>query len=315
MSVLNHSHYQPSFFILKGIPGLEDGHIWISIPCCAFYVCTIVANSLILFIIKTEAGLHQPMYILLSMLSGSDIALPTCVIPKMLAAFWFNSREIYFEACLIQMYFTHSFVVVESGVLTVMAFDRYVAICNPLRYTCILTSQLLAKIGLVVLLRSALLFAPLPFLLKRLTFCPNNVIAHTYCEHMSIAKLACADIRINSVYGMTAALTIIALDFPCIVLSYALILKAVIGLSTKEARVKAFNTCTAHVCVIVMFYAPIVSTVLLQRIAHKTSPTVHIIVANLYIIVPPAINPVLYSVNTKEIRQRVLKIFYHRRAI
>ncbi|XP_029442134.1 LOW QUALITY PROTEIN: olfactory receptor 52N5-like [Rhinatrema bivittatum] len=308
MSALNNTHdNQFLFFILKGIPGLEAAHIWISIPFCTLYVTAVIANSVIIFIIQAEASLHQPMYFLLSMLSGTDIILSTSVMPKMLSAFWFNSREIYFEACLIQMFFVHTFTSVESGVLMLMAVDRYVAVCNPLRYTSILTNPLLLKTALAVLLRSVLLAAPFSFLVKRLPFCRNDVIAHTYCEHMSVAKLACADIKINTVYGISVALFVVVLDMIFIALSYILILKAVIRLSSKDARMKAFSTCTAHVTVIAMFYTPLLFTVFLQRVGHKVSPSVHIIVANLYLIIPPTVNPIVYGVNTRQIRERIRK--------
>ncbi|XP_029442135.1 olfactory receptor 52E4-like [Rhinatrema bivittatum] len=314
MSALNNTHYQPPFFILKGIPGLESAHIWISIPFCILYVTAVIANSIIIFIIKTEASLHQPMYFLLSMLSGTDIALPTSVIPKMLGVLWFNSREIYFDACLIQMFFAHTFTIVESGILMLMALDRYIAVCNPLRYTSILTNPLFVKMALAVFLRSVLVITPIPFLVKRLPFCISDVILHTYCEHMSVAKLACADIRVNIVYGVIIALLVIVLDILIIALSYLLILKAVIRLSSKEARVKAFSTCTAHVCVIAVFYTPMLFTAVLQRVGHTLSPYVHIIVANLYLIIPPSVNPIVYGVSTRQIRERVRKVLCTERA-
>ncbi|XP_029457668.1 olfactory receptor 52N2-like [Rhinatrema bivittatum] len=311
----NNTQYQPPFFILMGIPGLEAAHIWISIPFCTLYVTAVIGNAIILIIIKTDASLHQPMYFLLSMLSGMDIAIPTCVIPKMLGIFWFGNQEIHFSACLIQMVCTHALTAVESGVLMLMALDRYTAVCNPLRYTSVLTTQLLAKMGLAVFLRGGLLFAPLAFLLQRLPFCRNNIIAHTYCEHMSVAKLACASITLSTVYGMSVALSLVTLDLLCIALSYALILRTVVRLSSKEARAKAFSTCTAHVCVIAMFYAPGISTAFLQRVSHNVSPSVHIVVANLYLIIPPAVNPVVYGVSTRQIREKVRSIFLQRKAI
>ncbi|XP_029442142.1 olfactory receptor 52N4-like [Rhinatrema bivittatum] len=310
MSALNNTQYQPPFFILKGIPGLEAAHIWISIPFCTLYVSTVIANSIILFIIKTEVSLHQPMYFLLSMLSGTDIILSTSVIPKMLGVFWFNSREIYFDACLIQMFFAHTFTAVESSILMLMAVDRYIAICNPLRYSSILTNPLLVKMALAVFLRSVLIITPIPFLVKRLPFCRNDVIAHTFCEHMSVAKLACADIKVNAIYGMSLTLFIVALDMLFIALSYIMILKAVIRLSTKEARVKAFSTCIAHISVIAVFYTPFLFTVMLQRIGQTVSPSVHITVANLYLIIPPTVNPIVYGVNTKQIRERIRKVLH-----
>ncbi|XP_030055571.1 olfactory receptor 52E4-like [Microcaecilia unicolor] len=309
MSTLNNTHYQPPFFILKGIPGLEAMHIWNSIPFCTLYVPVLLGNALILFIIKTEACLHQPMYFLLSMLSGTDITLSTSVIPKMLSAFWFNSREISFDACLIQMFFLHFFTATESGVLMLMAFDRYVAICYPLRYTSILTNSLLAKLTVAVSLRSLLVITPFPFLVKRLTFCNHDVIHHTYCEHMSIAKLACADIKVNKIYGLVVSLFVVVLDMLFIALSCIMMLKAVVQLSSNDAKLKAFSTCTAHICVIAAFYTAFLFTVSLQRVGH-ISPSVHIIVANLYLIIPPTVNPIVYGVNTKQIQERIVILFH-----
>ncbi|XP_029442137.1 olfactory receptor 52N4-like [Rhinatrema bivittatum] len=298
----------PSFFVLKGIPGLEDVHIWISIPFSLMYVITVIANCLILFIIKTEARLHQPMYVLLSVLAGIDLALSTSSLPKAIGIFWFKLEEIRFDVCLLQMFLIQYLGSIESGILTLMALDRYIAVCNPLRYTAILTNTLLAKMVVIVLMRSAVLVSPVPILLKRLPFCNSNVIHHTYCEHMSVAKLACADITVNFVYGLSVSLFIGGIDVPLIALSYALILRSVMNLSSKDTRAKAFSTCTAHVCVIAVFYTPFLFSVFIQRFKNKVAPSVQITVANIYLLVPPMVNPIIYGVKTKQIQERILKM-------
>ncbi|XP_029442139.1 putative olfactory receptor 52P1 [Rhinatrema bivittatum] len=302
----------PSTFILIGIPGLEEIHIWISIPLCSMYILTLVGNCTILFIITTEQSFHKPMYLFLSMLSIIDLIASTSTMPKILCLFWFNSREINFDACLVQMFFIHSFSIMESTVLLAMAFDRYIAICNPLRYTSILTNPRIAKIGMIAIIRGSVLMTPCPFLIKRLSYCGTNVISHTYCEHMAIVKIACTDTTINRAYGLFVALVVIGLDVLFITLSYFMIVRTVLSLSSKEARVKAFGTCGSHICVILISYVPALFSFFTHRFGQNVAPQVHIILANIYLFIPPMVNPIVYGVKTKEIRHRVLRIFYQK---
>ncbi|XP_043359862.1 olfactory receptor 52K1-like [Dermochelys coriacea] len=152
----------PSTFILLGIPGLEAAHAWISIPFCAMYTITLLGNFTILFIVKTEPRLHEPMYYFLCMLAVTNLVLYTSTMPKMLSIFWFNSREIDFSVCLTQMYFIHCFSATESGIFVARALDRYVAICGLLRHSTILTNPLVAKIGLDVVVCCVILHLPPP---------------------------------------------------------------------------------------------------------------------------------------------------------
>ncbi|XP_039352892.1 olfactory receptor 52K1-like, partial [Mauremys reevesii] len=231
----------PSTFILLGIPGLEAAHVWISIPFCTMYAIAVLGNFTILFIVKKEPSLHGPMFYFLCMLAITDLVMSTSTIPKMLSIFWFNSREINFSACLTQMYFVLSFSTMESGMLAAMAFDRYVAICNPLRYSTTLTNSAVAKIGLAVVMRSGILTLPYPFLVRRYPYCRTNIIPHFYCGHMAVVKLACADIHINSYYGLFILFSVIGVDVIFIAVSYTLILQAIFRLPTKDARLKTFG--------------------------------------------------------------------------
>nr|XP_003421595.1 olfactory receptor 52E2-like [Loxodonta africana] len=299
----------PSTFILMGIPGLEDFHIWISIPFCSRYVIALIGNIVILFIIKTVTVLHEPMFYFLSMLAITDLILSTSTLPKMLSIFWFNYHEISFHACLTQMFFIHAFSGVESGLLVAMALDRYVAICNPLRHSSILTNVVVAQIGIVALLRGLVLMTPHPFLLRRWPYYQTNVVPHTYCEHMAVVKLACADISVNSLYSLAVIVLILGTDVTCISLSYIHILHTVLSHPSKDARLKTLSTCGSHVCVILTFYIPALFSFLTHRFSRHIPLHTHILVANTYLLVPPTLNPIIYGMRTKQIRECVIQLF------
>ncbi|XP_062983870.1 olfactory receptor 52M1-like [Elgaria multicarinata webbii] len=298
----------PSTFSLTGIPQLEAAYAWISIPFCSMYIIAVVGNCTILLIIKTEPSLHEPMYLFLSMLAIIDLVLSSSTMPKLLGIFWFDDKDISFHACLFQMFVIHSFATIESGIFLAMAFDRYVAICSPLRHKAILTHSAVAKIGAAAALRGFLYIAPLPLLVRRFTYYRTNVIAHSYCEHMAVVMLSCEDISVSNVYGMSIGFLVLIADSLCIGLSYVLIFRAVMSLATTEARLKSFSTCTSHICAILAFYIPIAVSSLTHRFGHNVAPPTHILLANFYLIIPPVLNPIVYAARTKEIRKKMAKI-------
>ncbi|KAM9170963.1 olfactory receptor 52P1-like [Pangshura tecta] len=312
MAAFNLTPSDPSTFILMGIPRLEAAHLWISIPFALFYIVGILGNFLVLFVVGKEQTLHKPMFLLLCILALTDISTSSSVIPKALCIFWFNLKGITVKFCLTQMFFLHAASVMHSAVLVTMAFDRYVAICDPLRYATILTNARIAKLGLVGLIRAVLFILPLPLLLTRLPFCANRIIPHTYCEHMAVLKMSCGDLTVNRTYGLVIAVVVNGLDLMLIAMSYSLIIRAVLRMSSKKAHQKALNTCTAHICVILTSYTPSVFSSLTHRFGQGIAPHVHIILANLYFLLPPMLNPIIYGVKTKELRDKVGKYICRR---
>ncbi|KAM7181115.1 olfactory receptor 52P1-like [Macrochelys suwanniensis] len=310
MASLNLTPSDASTFILTGIPGLEAAHVLISIPFSTFYIMGLLGNFMVLIVVGKEQTLHKPMYLLLCMLALTDIGTSTSIMPKALFIFWFNLKGITMGGCLTQMFFLHAINVMHSGVLVTMAFDRYVAICRPLRYATILTNTRIAKLGLVGLIRAVLCILPLPLLLSRQPVCANHIIPHTFCEHMAVVKMLCGDITVNGTYSLVIVFVGIGLDLTLIAVSYGLIIRAVLRISSKRAHQKALNTCTAHICVMLTTYTPSLFSNLTHQFGQGIAPHIHIILANLNFLIPPMLNPIIYGVKTKEIRDKVFKYIY-----
>ncbi|XP_062951595.1 olfactory receptor 52J3 [Cynocephalus volans] len=304
----NKSTFHPATFFLIGIPGLEKFHAWISLPFCSVYLVALLGNATILLVIKTEQTLREPMFYFLAILSTIDLALSTSPVPRMLGIFWFDAHEINFGACVAQMFLIHAFTGMEAEVLVAMAFDRYVAICAPLHYNTTLTSRVLLGITMCIVIRPVLFTLPIIYLIYRLPFCQAHVIAHSYCEHMGIAKVSCGNIRINAIYGLFVV-SLFLLNLVLIGISYVYILHAVFLLPTQDARLKALSTCGSHVGVLCVFYIPSVFSFLTHRFGHNIPRYIHILIANLYVVIPPSLNPIIYGVRTKQVREQVLSVF------
>ncbi|XP_005380546.1 PREDICTED: olfactory receptor 51G2-like [Chinchilla lanigera] len=299
-----------SSFLVTGIPGLEAAHIGISIPFCAMFLIALVGNVTIMTVIWREHTLHVPMYLFLAMLAASDLGLSLSTFPTLLRIFWLDVRELTFPACFSQMFFIHTFQDVESAVILAMAFDRYVAISRPLHYSSILTHRAIAKIGLTIEVRTLTVQIPLPILLKRLCFCRSNVLSHSYCLHPDIIKLSCSNTRINSIYGLFVLLSTMGLDFLLILLSYVLILKTVLSIASHGGRLKALNTCISHLCAVVLFFTPMICLSMLHRFGPRLPSHIYVTLANMHFLIPPVMNPIVYVLKTKQIRDEILKPFF-----
>ncbi|XP_030406249.1 olfactory receptor 51G2-like [Gopherus evgoodei] len=309
MSVVNDTKFNCAVFLLTGIPEKEDIHLWISVPFCLMYVISVGGNSVILFIVKTDPSLHEPMYIFLSMLALTDLALSIATMPTTLGRFMFNSRKISLEACFAQLFFIHSLSFIESSVLLLMAFDRFVAICKPLRYASILTLPRIGKMGLVIVLRGVSLTFPLPFLLKRFGYCRANFLSHCYCLHQDVIKMACADITVNYIFGFFLTVTVVGLDSLFIFLSYVMILKTVLKVTSHVESLRALNTCVSHLCAVLLFYIPWIGLGLIHGYWKSSPPLLNLFLGYISLFVPPVMNPIVYSVKCQHLSARIIRVF------
>uniref|UniRef100_A0A9L0JQL9 Olfactory receptor n=1 Tax=Equus asinus TaxID=9793 RepID=A0A9L0JQL9_EQUAS len=299
-------------FLLTDFLGSETIHHWISIPFFLIYLSILFGNGTLLFLIQNDHSLHEPMYYFLAMLAGTDLGMTLTTMPTVLGVLMLDQRKIAQAAYFTQSYFIHTLAIVESGVLLAMAYDRFIAIRTPLRYNSILTNSRIMKVGIGVLLRGFVSIVPPILPLYWFPYCHSHVLSHAFCLHQDVMKLACADITFNHVYPVILVALTFFLDALIILFSYILILKTVMvfQIASWTSRFKALNTCGSHICVILMFYAPAFFSFFAHRFGSKTIPHhIHILVANLYVVVPPMLNPIIYGVKTKQIQDRVILLF------
>ncbi|KAM9658962.1 olfactory receptor 51L1-like [Trichechus inunguis] len=306
MEVWNSSDAMEPIFVLKGFPGLEHVHSWLSIPFCLVYLVAFVGNVTILSVIWVESSLHQPMYYFLSILALTDLGMSLSTLPTMLAVLWLDAREIQASVCYAQLFLIHTFTLLESSVLLAMVFARFVAICCPLHYSTILTNSVIGKIGLACLLWSIGVVLPTPLLLRHYHYCHINVLSHAFCMHQDVLKLSCSDARINNIYGLCVVITTLGVDSVFILLSYVLILNAILGIGAHEEQLKALNTCVSHVFVVLIFSVPVIGVSMVHQFGKYLSPIVQVLMADLYLLLPPVLNPVVYSVRTKQMHLGIL---------
>uniref|UniRef100_A0A8I3PGB3 Olfactory receptor n=2 Tax=Canis lupus familiaris TaxID=9615 RepID=A0A8I3PGB3_CANLF len=309
MSVQSVSKVNNFTFLLTGFPGLEQEYPWLSIPFSCIYAMVLSGNCLVLHVIRTEPSLHQPMFYFLAMLALTDLCMGLSTVHTVLGILWGLSQEIGLDACIAQTFFVHGLSCMESGVLLAMAFDRFTAICNPLRYTSILTNTRIINMGMAIVGRSFLFITAPIVRLKFFHYCRPHILSHSFCLHQDLLRLACSDIRFNSFYALALVICTLLLDSVLILISYVLILHSVLTIASREERFKSLQTCVSHICAVLVFYIPIIGLTMVHRFGKHLSPVVHVLMGNIYILFPPLMNPIIYSVKTQQIRSRFQRWF------
>ncbi|XP_075384158.1 olfactory receptor 1F1-like [Tenrec ecaudatus] len=277
----------------------------------SMYLASVLGNLLIILAISKDARLHSPMYFFLSNLSFIDICFTSTTIPKMLVNHILGSQTISFPGCLTQMYFFIAFINMDNFLLTVMAYDRFVAVCHPLHYTTKMTPQLcalLVSVSWVLANLHALLHT---LLAAGLSFCADNRIPHFFCDLAPLLKLTCSEIYVNEMVILTEGGLVTISPLICILVSYFCITCAVLKIPSAKGRWKAFSTCGSHLAVVSLFYGTIIAVYLSPSSSHSAEKD--IAAAVMYTVVTPMLNPFIYSLRNKDMKGALRKMMGRKR--
>uniref|UniRef100_H0WLT1 Olfactory receptor family 51 subfamily S member 1 n=2 Tax=Otolemur garnettii TaxID=30611 RepID=H0WLT1_OTOGA len=299
-------------FLLVGMPGLAAVPSWWTMPLIIVYLLSALGNGTVLWIIALEPALRRPMHFFLFLLSVSDAGLATSLMPTLLGLALAGAHTVPASTCFLQMFFIHIFSVMESSVLLTMAVDRALAICLPLHYPALLTTSVIQKISLVIAFRCLGLHLPLPFLLAHMPYCHPQVLTHSYCLHPDVARLACPGAW-GALYSFFVVLSAMGLDPLLIFLCYGLIGRMLQGVGSKEDRWKAGQACAAHLCAVLLFYVPMILLALISHLKLPIPQHAYTLLSYIHFLLPPLINPVLYSVKMKEIQEKIFKRLHPRK--
>ncbi|XP_044840986.1 olfactory receptor 6P1-like [Mauremys mutica] len=293
-------------FILLGFPtALKEVQILLFLIFLLIYMLTLVENVVIIVTVQVSYPLHKPMYLFLSSLSFLEIWYITVTVPKMLLDLLRGSQHISFLGCMAQLYFFIALACTECVLLAVMAYDRYVAICSPLRYSAIMTHGLcfcLVAGSWVSGFTSSMLKV---VFISRLTFC-GSVINHFFCDISPLLNLACTDMSLAERVDFILALIMILLPLLVVVASYACIVATVARIPTAQGRWKAFSTCTSHLVVVIIFYSTTLFTYARPRAMYAFDSNK--LVSMLYTVIVPFFNPIIYCLRNQDVKKALRKI-------
>ncbi|KAM4855457.1 olfactory receptor 7D4-like [Urocitellus parryii] len=294
------NHTALSHFLLLGLsddPELQPMFFGLFL---SMYLVTVFGNLLIILAVSSDSHLHTPMYFFLSNLSFVEICFTSTTVPKMLVNIQAHSKDISYRECLSQVYFYIIFLGVDNFLLTVMAFDRFVAICHPLNYTVIMNPRLCV---LLVLLSWLIMFwvSLIQILLvKRLTFSMGTEIPHFFCELAQLLKVAGSDALINNIFTYVAGALLGVFPMTGILFSYSQIVSSLMRMSSMESKYKAFSTCGSHLCVVSLFYATGLGVYLSSAVTHSSKASS--VASGMYTVVTPMLNTFIYSLRDKDVK-------------
>ncbi|XP_029435421.1 olfactory receptor 6Q1-like [Rhinatrema bivittatum] len=293
-------------FIILGFQNLQELHNLLFIVFLILYILTITGNVIILSVVRIDRQLHTPMYFFLSNLSILEITYTSVVVPKMLSLFLTGNNVISFTACMTQLLLFFFLGASECFLLAVMAYDRYLAICDPLHYASIMHSKVCIQLAVASWMLGFLTtFIPI-ILISRLSFCGPNVINHFFCDAPPILKLSCSDTHMTDIVDLICSSTVIVCSFALILVSYYNIMVTILKMTTAKGKRKALSTCASHLTSVVIFYAP--GLFLYVRPEASSAFDSNKVVSLLNTIVSPVLNPMIYSLRNQEVKATLRKL-------
>ncbi|XP_018935271.2 odorant receptor 111-7 [Cyprinus carpio] len=316
MSTLNVSFSQnisivrPEYFFILGLSGIPYSNYYY-IFLFMIYFITVIGNSIVLFIIALDRNLHSPKYIGVFNLALADIGETNALIPNMMKTLLFDSRYISYNACLANMFFVFLFSSMQSLTLVVLAYDRLIAICLPLRYHVIVNNSNMCFVFSAIWVFNSVIVASMVSLITHVSFCKSNVILSYFCDHGPVYRLACNDNYINKIMGFLYTTLYLIAPMLVIGLSYLGIFFVVRKIRTWEGRIKAVKTCVSHLLLVAIYFLPIFFTYLTSLLLYST-PNSRVISTSLAYAVPAMLNPIIYVLNTAEIKDIIRKAIRNR---
>ncbi|XP_045236233.2 olfactory receptor 7A10 [Macaca thibetana thibetana] len=294
-------------FLLLGISEEPELQPFLSGLFLSMYLVTILGNLLIILATISDSHLHTPMYFFLSNLSLVDMCFVSTTVPKMLVNIQTHSKVITYAGCIIQMYFFLLFVGLDNFLLTVMAYDRYVAICHPLHYMVIMNPRLCGLLVLASWIMGVLNSLLQSLMVLSLPFCTHMEIPHFFCEINQVIHLACSDTFVNDMVMYFAVALLGGGPLTGILYSYSKIVSSICAISSARGKYKAFSTCASHLSVVSLFYGTCLGVYLSSAAAHNshTSATASV----MYTVITPMLNPFIYSLKNKDIKGAMKRFF------
>ncbi|XP_069618726.1 olfactory receptor 2A7-like [Ranitomeya imitator] len=292
-------------FFLLGFQVSQRIRILLFCLLLVIYCGTICGNLLIITLVSTSKNLHTPMYFFISQLSISDIILPTDIVPNMLHILLNNGGHVTFNNCIFQLYVLGASETLECLLLTVMSYDRYVAICNPLRYTSIMTGGHCMILTVICWMFGWFFILIYMIETAKLDFCEHNIIDHLFCDIVPLIELACSDTFIVHLEIYLLSIPILIIPTTIIVISYTYIVLAILKISSSTGRQKAFSTCSSHLIVVSLYYWTMFIVYIIPTKGRTL--TTSKILSLLYTVFTPLINPIIYSLRNADIRKAVQK--------
>ncbi|XP_054980606.1 putative olfactory receptor 7A2 [Sorex araneus] len=296
-----------SEFVLLGLSQELEVQPVIYVIFLSMYLATVLGNLLIILATSLDTRLHTPMYFFLCNLSLVDICFTSTTVPKMLVNIQTQRKAISYEGCITQIFFYVLFISLDDFLLTVMAYDRFVAICHPLHYTVIMNPQLCGLLVLGCWVLGLLNSSMEASVSLRLSFCPEVKIPHFFCELNQLIKLACSDTFLNNLVIYCVSVLLGGGSVLGIIYSYSKIISSIRGVASTQSRYKAFSTCASHLTLVSLFYGTSMGVYLSSVVSERAYPSA--VASVLYMVVTPMLNPFIYSLRNKDIK-RALRTFF-----
>ncbi|XP_030042584.1 olfactory receptor 1509-like [Microcaecilia unicolor] len=302
MAVMNETRVTE--FILLGLTSNRDLQIIFFVLFLVMYLLTVTGNLFILITIYVDSHLHSPMYFFLSHLSFLDLTFSTVTVPRALVHFLLLRKTISYSECITQLFFFHFIGSTESFHLILMAYDRYVAICNPLRYTIVMSRQVCLLLVVSTWLCGFFHAFVQTFPAIQLFFCGPNEINYFFCDSHPLTVLACSSTYINEIIVMANSGTLSVVCFLMLSISYGYIISTILKIRSTEGRWKAFSTCASHLMVVTLFFGPCVFIYMRPPMTFAADKLVSIF----YAIVTPSLNPFIYTLRNDEVKKSMKKL-------